>query len=63
MLADSLGVSIGKAREMSKQGKISAQDMLKAFQDFATKNNLGDVAEKAGQTWQAATSNIIDGSA
>lgn len=61
MLADSMGLTIGQVRKLSKEGQISAQDMLKAFNDFAVNNNLGDVLEKTSQTWQAATSNIIDG--
>jgi len=61
MLADSMGMTIGQVRKMSEEGKISAEQMLQAFHNFVQNNNLGDVATKAGQTWQAATSNIIDG--
>ena len=61
MLADSMGMTIGQVRKLSEEGKITADQMLKAFHDFVQNNGLADVATKAGQTWQAATSNIIDG--
>jgi tape measure domain-containing protein len=61
MLADSMGMTIGQVKELSKQGKISSDQMLQAFHDFANRSGLDTMLEKSSQTWQAATSNIIDG--
>lgn len=61
MLAKSMGKTRGEVIAMSKQGKVMAEDMLQAFVDFGQNMNLGEVFENAGKTWQAATSNIIDG--
>lgn len=61
MLADSMGLSIGQVREMSKQGQISAAQMIKALDDAAHKGNMADLLAKSAETWQTATTNIIDG--
>jgi tape measure domain-containing protein len=61
MLADSMGKSIGEVRQMSKEGQISAAQMIKALDDAAHKGNLADILAKSSETWQAATSNIVDG--
>jgi tape measure domain-containing protein len=61
MLADSMGMTIGQVKELSKQGKITSDQMLQAFHDFANRSGLDTMLEKSSQTWQAATSNIIDG--
>lgn len=61
MLADSMGKSIGEVRELSKEGKITAQQLFAAFHDFVQKNDLSGMAEKMNQTWQVSISNIIDG--
>jgi hypothetical protein len=41
-----MGMTIGQVRELSKQGKISADQMLAAFHKFATDNGLSDMLEK-----------------
>jgi hypothetical protein len=57
-----MGMTIGQVRELSKQGKISALTRCwQAFHDFANRSGLDTMLEKSSQTWQAATSNIIDG--
>lgn len=61
MLADSMGMTIGQVRKLSEEGKISADQMLAAFHKFATENGMEQLLERSSQTWQAATSNIIDG--
>ncbi len=61
MLADSMGMSIGQVRELSKQGQISASQLLQAFHNFVANNNLGTMLDNANKTWQAASSNMIDG--
>lgn len=61
MLADSMGLSIGQVRALSKQGQISAQQMLQAFHDFAENNNLDEAMEKMNRSWTVASTNIIDG--
>lgn len=61
MLADSMGMTIGQVRKLSEEGKISADQMLEAFHRFANENGMDELLTKSSQTWQAATSNIIDG--
>lgn len=61
MLADSMGLTIGQVRKLSEQGQITADQMLQAFHNFVLNNHLDDVLAKSSQTWQAASSNIIDG--
>lgn len=61
LLADSMGLSIGQVRELSKQGKITAADMIKALDEMAHRADMSDILAKSNATWQTATSNIVDG--
>lgn len=57
---ESIESAIGRARELGKQGKISANDFFNAFQQFSRQEGWREMAENAVNTFTGAISNLKD---
>jgi len=59
LLADHLGITTSKAREMIEQGEVSADTFIEAFEEFAG-NNYGGMMAKQAKTASGAWSTLKD---